>query len=223
MPGRARLPRENEGQRRQYTPRWDAWNSRSSLKPRGQEGRTHLKAAKYSASPMGGSRPPVKAMLTLKPTPGPVPTCTRRGTRVADPDSDSTGPPTLCAPSRSQAPRPRGPASLPPTAERFRSAGLGNVGAWAATLPGLQLGEGVACRQRVTGDSAMGPSCPTSWRERGPDAEAAPLVGFRLLGLPPQREGLAGALGVMWEPVVLGHRGDPPGERTRPAPIQGTG
>lgn len=36
---------------------------------------TYLKAAKYSASPMGGSRPPVKAMLTLKPTPGPVPTC----------------------------------------------------------------------------------------------------------------------------------------------------
>lgn len=36
---------------------------------------THLKAARYSASPMGGSRPPVKAMLTLKPTPGPVPTC----------------------------------------------------------------------------------------------------------------------------------------------------
>lgn len=36
---------------------------------------THLKAARYSASPIGGSRPPVKAMLTLKPTPGPVPTC----------------------------------------------------------------------------------------------------------------------------------------------------
>lgn len=36
---------------------------------------SYLKAAKYSASPMGGSRPPVKAMLTLKPTPGPVPTC----------------------------------------------------------------------------------------------------------------------------------------------------
>jgi hypothetical protein len=41
----------------------------------GQEDQgTHLKAAKYSVSPMGGSRPPVKAMLTLKPTPGPVPT-----------------------------------------------------------------------------------------------------------------------------------------------------
>lgn len=34
----------------------------------------YLKAVKYSVSPIGGSRPPVKAMLTLKPTPAPVPT-----------------------------------------------------------------------------------------------------------------------------------------------------
>lgn len=35
----------------------------------------YLNAARYSASPIGGSSPPVKAMFTLKPTPGPLPTC----------------------------------------------------------------------------------------------------------------------------------------------------
>lgn len=40
-----------------------------------REGVWYLKAARYSASPMGGSRPPVKATLTLNPTPGPLPTC----------------------------------------------------------------------------------------------------------------------------------------------------
>lgn len=40
------------------------------------EGVWYLKAARYSASPMGGSKPPVKATLTLNPTPGPLPTCT---------------------------------------------------------------------------------------------------------------------------------------------------
>lgn len=34
----------------------------------------YLNAARYSASPMGGSSPPVKAMLTLKPSPAAVPT-----------------------------------------------------------------------------------------------------------------------------------------------------
>lgn len=34
----------------------------------------YLKAVKYSVSPIGGSRPPVNAILTLKPTPGPMPT-----------------------------------------------------------------------------------------------------------------------------------------------------
>lgn len=36
---------------------------------------TLLKAARYSASPIGGFRPPEKAMLTLKPYPSPSPTC----------------------------------------------------------------------------------------------------------------------------------------------------
>lgn len=35
---------------------------------------THLNAVRYSTSPIGGSTPPVQAMLTLKPTPGPAPT-----------------------------------------------------------------------------------------------------------------------------------------------------
>ena len=62
--------------------------------PRG-EARTlpHLKAARYSASPMGGSRPPVKAMLTLKPTPGPVPTCMEERNSCHD-----LGGPLGCAP-----------------------------------------------------------------------------------------------------------------------------
>ena len=34
----------------------------------------YLNAARYSASPMGGSSPPVHAMLTLKPSPAPEPT-----------------------------------------------------------------------------------------------------------------------------------------------------
>lgn len=35
----------------------------------------YLKAVRYSTSPIGGSTPPVQAMLTLKPTPAPDPTC----------------------------------------------------------------------------------------------------------------------------------------------------
>jgi len=35
---------------------------------------SHLKAVRYSTSPIGGSTPPVQAMLTLKPSPGPTPT-----------------------------------------------------------------------------------------------------------------------------------------------------
>lgn len=35
---------------------------------------SYLNAARYSASPMGGSSPPVNAMFTLKPTPAPLPT-----------------------------------------------------------------------------------------------------------------------------------------------------
>jgi len=38
----------------------------------------YLKAARYSTSPMGGSRPPVKATLTVNPTPGPLPTCRQK-------------------------------------------------------------------------------------------------------------------------------------------------
>lgn len=34
----------------------------------------YLNAARYSASPMGGSRPPVHAIFTLKPSPAPEPT-----------------------------------------------------------------------------------------------------------------------------------------------------
>lgn len=35
---------------------------------------TYLKAARYSGSPIGGSRPPAQATLTLKPSPLPAPT-----------------------------------------------------------------------------------------------------------------------------------------------------
>lgn len=63
---------------------------------------THLKAARYSVSPMGGSRPPVKAMLTLKPTPGPVPTCGHKeeayvGTRGTRPSGAQVYPGSPCA------------------------------------------------------------------------------------------------------------------------------
>lgn len=37
---------------------------------------TERKAARYSASPSGGLRPPDHAMFTLKPSPGPLPHCT---------------------------------------------------------------------------------------------------------------------------------------------------
>lgn len=39
----------------------------------------HLKAVRYSTSPMGGSTPPVHATFTLYPTPGPPPTWQRGG------------------------------------------------------------------------------------------------------------------------------------------------
>lgn len=42
---------------------------------------TDLKAARYSGSPIGGSRPPAQATLTLKPSPLPAPTWGRGGTR----------------------------------------------------------------------------------------------------------------------------------------------
>lgn len=35
---------------------------------------TYLKAARYSGSPIGGSRPPAQATLMLKPSPLPAPT-----------------------------------------------------------------------------------------------------------------------------------------------------
>jgi hypothetical protein len=41
---------------------------------------TVLKAAKYSASPIGGARPPDHARFTLNPTPSPAPHCSTRNT-----------------------------------------------------------------------------------------------------------------------------------------------
>lgn len=38
---------------------------------------TYLKAVRYSGSPIGGSRPPAQATLTLKPSPLPAPTWKR--------------------------------------------------------------------------------------------------------------------------------------------------
>lgn len=40
-----------------------------------------LKAARYSASPIGGERPPDHARFTVKPTPSPTPHCKNRKTR----------------------------------------------------------------------------------------------------------------------------------------------
>lgn len=82
---------------------------------------THRKAARYSASPIGGSRPPVKAMLTLKPTPGPAPTCVDERACVTDstdwgPDGGLTRRPVLGP--RRRVSRPQGP-----TAERPRPHG----------------------------------------------------------------------------------------------------
>lgn len=42
---------------------------------------THRKAARYSGSPIGGSRPPAQATLTLKPSPLPAPTWKTGGKR----------------------------------------------------------------------------------------------------------------------------------------------
>jgi hypothetical protein len=39
-----------------------------------------LKAARYSASPIGGERPPDHARFTVKPTPSPTPHCNNRKT-----------------------------------------------------------------------------------------------------------------------------------------------
>jgi hypothetical protein len=44
---------------------------------------TVLKAAKYSASPMGGARPPDHATFTLKPTPSPTPHCSNRKAKIS--------------------------------------------------------------------------------------------------------------------------------------------
>lgn len=82
---------------------------------------THRKAARYSASPIGGSRPPVKAMLTLKPTPGPAPTCVDERACVTDstdwgPDGGLTRRPVL-------GPRRRVSGPQGPTAERPRPHG----------------------------------------------------------------------------------------------------
>lgn len=82
---------------------------------------THRKAARYSASPIGGSRPPVKAMLTLKPTPGPAPTCVDQRACVTDstdwgPDGGLTRRPVL-------GPRQRVSGPQGPTAERPRPHG----------------------------------------------------------------------------------------------------
>lgn len=41
--------------------------------------RLYLNAARYSASPIGGSRPPVHPTLTLKPSPAPAPTWRKEG------------------------------------------------------------------------------------------------------------------------------------------------
>lgn len=107
---------------------------------------THLKAAKYSASPMGGSRPPVKAMLTLKPTPGPVPTCVEERNSYHRPSTrDGAEHPTPGAPTASDSqistaecgPRRRGSRPL----ERGVAAGgAGSVGRWAAVHCGCQHG-----------------------------------------------------------------------------------
>jgi hypothetical protein len=40
-----------------------------------------LKAARYSASPIGGERPPDHARFTVKPTPSPTPHCNNRKTK----------------------------------------------------------------------------------------------------------------------------------------------
>lgn len=48
---------------------------------RGSRGALHLKAVRYSTSPMGGSTPPVHATFTLYPTPGPPPTWHQGGGR----------------------------------------------------------------------------------------------------------------------------------------------
>jgi hypothetical protein len=42
-----------------------------------------LKAARYSASPMGGERPPDHATFTVKPTPSPTPHCNNRKTKIS--------------------------------------------------------------------------------------------------------------------------------------------
>lgn len=44
---------------------------------------TVLKAAKYSASPIGGARPPDHARFTLNPTPSPTPHCSNRKTKIS--------------------------------------------------------------------------------------------------------------------------------------------
>jgi hypothetical protein len=41
-----------------------------------------LKAARYSASPIGGERPPDHATFTEKPTPSPTPHCNNRKTKI---------------------------------------------------------------------------------------------------------------------------------------------
>lgn len=64
---------------------------------------SYLKAARYSASLMGVSSPPVKAMFTLKPTPAPLPTyntdkrgrvtlCNRGGRSTGDTERGSSPP-----------------------------------------------------------------------------------------------------------------------------------
>lgn len=102
------LTREGEGQRRTVKPAGGGpprgVPNCSLSAPRGRSQDPHLKAARYSASPMGGSRPPVKAMLTLKPTPAPVPTCREERHACHDPTWAALGvcpsathpPPTHC-------------------------------------------------------------------------------------------------------------------------------
>lgn len=60
---------------------------------------TYLKAAKYSGSPMGGSKPPAHATLTLKPSPLPVPTW-KRGCKAGVRRTESQAHPTSSPPDR---------------------------------------------------------------------------------------------------------------------------
>lgn len=128
----------------------------------------HLKAARYSASPMGGSRPPVKAMLTLKPTPGPVPTCMEERNACHD-----LGGPLGCAPRPPPTPDMlafRGKSPVPPCMQ--------SVGAARRTQGGGTPVKGRRDRREL----AVCPDFPSRTRPRGGRAHLlgwdSPLPGF---------------------------------------------